>query len=103
MASSGRTQEALAELRAAATDSPDDAQAHFHLAEALRQSPRAQEALPHYQRALAIDPQMVEARFGYAMTLVLLKRYEEARSRLADDAKRYPEHPEFAQALARLR
>jgi tetratricopeptide (TPR) repeat protein len=36
------------------------------------------------------------------MALVRLKRYEEARDRLADAVKTYPDQPGFAHALARL-
>ena len=36
------------------------------------------------------------------MTLVRLERYEEARTRLSADSERYPDHPLFAHALARL-
>lgn len=100
--SGGRVQEAIDELAATVRLAPDDLHARFQLAEALRQDRRAQEALSHYDGVLRSDPQMVEARFGYAMTLVLLKRYAEARARLAEDAKHYPASPEFAEALARL-
>jgi tetratricopeptide (TPR) repeat protein len=103
MASSGRNREAMDEFAAAVKYAPDDVQARFHLAEALRHSRRAHEALSHYEHVLRIDPHMVEARFGYAMALVLLKRYPEARERLTEDAKRFPDRPEFAQALARLK
>jgi tetratricopeptide (TPR) repeat protein len=102
MAASGRNREALEEFRAAVKHGPGDAQARFHLAEALRQNREAREALSQYEHVLRIDPDMVEARFGYALALVLLKRYPEARERLAQDAKRYPERPEFSEALARL-
>jgi tetratricopeptide (TPR) repeat protein len=103
MASDGRTREAIEEFAAAVKYAPDDVQARFRLAEALRQSRRAQEALSHYEHVLRVDPHMVEARFGYAMALVLLKRYAEARERLTEDAKRYPDRPEFGQALEKLR
>jgi tetratricopeptide (TPR) repeat protein len=103
MASSGRTREALEEFAAAVKYAPDDLQARFHLAEGLRQSRRAQEALSHYEHVLKVDPNIVEARFGYAMSLVLLKRYAEARERLTEDAKRYPDRPEFGQALGHLK
>jgi tetratricopeptide (TPR) repeat protein len=45
---------------------------------------------------------MKDAAFGYAMTLVRLRRYREARDRLASALKSYPADPVFSYALARL-
>ena len=48
------------------------------------------------------SPAIPQARFGYAMALVRLRRYQEARDRLSDGMKTYPDQPGFAHALARL-
>jgi tetratricopeptide (TPR) repeat protein len=58
--------------------------------------------LSHYDRAIAIDPLVADAQFGYAMALVGLKRYREARDRLADGMKAHPDRTQFGRALARL-
>jgi len=39
----------------------------------------------------------------YALALVRLKRYQEARDRLLEAMKTYPDHPEFVDALAHLK
>ena len=72
------------------------------LADALRRTGRMEESLPHYAEVIRASPAVSQARFGYAMALVRLKRYEEARDRLADAVKTYPDQPGFAHALARL-
>jgi tetratricopeptide (TPR) repeat protein len=102
LAASGRNREAVEQFSQAVGAAPDDVQAQFELAEVLRRLGRAQEARAHYESALRISPDMVEARYGYALTLVLLKRYQEARNRLTEDAKRFPDRPEFAEALTHL-
>jgi predicted Zn-dependent protease len=75
----------------------------LELAEALRRAARPADALTHYRYVLERNPRMVEARYGYALALVGLKRYDEARQRLTADAKEFPERPEFAEALTKLR
>jgi hypothetical protein len=68
----------------------------------LRHDGRVAESLVHDERPATLDPRMADARFGYAMALVDLRRYRGARDRPAQDASRYPDHPEFREALARL-
>ena len=102
MGGSGRIAPAIEHLRAAVRDDPTYAEAHLRLADVLRQSGRVVESLAHYERAATLDPRMADARLGYAMALVDLHRYREARDRLAEDVTRYPDHPEFREALARL-
>ena len=55
-----------------------------------------------YDEVLKIDPGISQARFGHVMALVRLKRYQEARDRLAEAIKVYPDQPGFAHAMARL-
>jgi hypothetical protein len=40
---------------------------------------------------------------GYAVSLVALRRFEDAREQLTEGMKLFPERPEFGQALERLR
>ena len=74
----------------------------MRLAEVLRQTGRPAAALIQYSQIIAIDPRAAEAQFGYAMTLIQMKRYEEARRRLTAAAAQYPERREFTEALAKL-
>ncbi len=72
------------------------------LADALRRSGRMEESLPHYAEVIKASPAVSQARFGYAMALVRLRRFQEARDRLADAAKTFPDQPGLSHALARL-
>jgi tetratricopeptide (TPR) repeat protein len=49
-----------------------------------------------------MDPRLGEARFGQAITLLGLKRYGEARDRLLEGMRLFPDRLEFISALARL-
>jgi tetratricopeptide (TPR) repeat protein len=72
------------------------------MAESLRAIGRFQDALVEYDRAIKLDPRVAEARLGAAMALAGLRRYQDARDRLAEGMKLFPDRPEFAQALASL-
>src|SRR5262249_35952241 len=72
------------------------------LADALRHAGRVEDALPHYAEVLRANPAASQASFGYAMGLVQLQRHAEARDRLAEASRAYPDQPRFAHALARL-
>ena len=61
-----------------------------------------EEALTQYEEARRTNPTFADAAFGHAMTLVSLRRYQEARDVLADATTLHPDQPMFAQALARL-
>jgi len=100
--SEGRHREAIARFSDALKSKPEYAEARQRLAYSLRHSGRAKESLAEYQRVLAENAANSEAGFGYAMALVQLHRYEEARTRLADAVKSYPDQPVFAHGLARL-
>ena len=51
----------------------------------------------------AIDARAPDARMGYASSLAALRRFDDAREQLNEGMKLFPERPEFAQALDRLR
>src|SRR5262249_35869347 len=55
-----------------------------------------------YANVIKIDPRVGEARFGLAIALAGLKRFEEARDRLLEGMKLFPDRLEFVGALARL-
>jgi len=98
----GRHGDAIARFTNALKSKPDYTDARLRLAQSLRHTGRAKESLSEYQRVLADSADNTEARIGYAMALVQLRRYEEARTRLAEAMKRYPEQTVFAHGLARL-
>jgi tetratricopeptide (TPR) repeat protein len=102
MMTEGRKDEALEQLSAAVRYDPGYTEARLRLAEILRGAGRAGESLSEYEQVLRNDPQSTEARFGRGMALIRLRRYAEARDELRDGMERYPAHPAFARALARL-
>ena len=76
--------------------------ARLGLADALRRSGQLEQSLSQYERIVAIDPRVVKARFGHAAALIRLKRYQEARDRLAEAMDLHPDEVSFAHAAARL-
>lgn len=83
---------------------PNSPSVRVKLAEALRRGGAAQESLLHYEHAIRIasPAAAAPARFGYAMALVRLRRYGDARDRLAEAMTIHPDRPAFGRALARL-
>ena len=102
MAGSGRTDEAIAQLSAALERKPGYVEAHVNLARILARSERPDEALVQYATLLEMEPLHAAAALGSAMNLVFLERYAEARDRLTDGMRAFPDHQGFTRALARL-
>jgi tetratricopeptide (TPR) repeat protein len=102
LASRGRTADGVAHLTDAVRDDPTDVQARVRLADVLRRSGRPAESIAHYDQAATLDPRVVDAPLGLAMALADLHRYREARDRLAQYVKQYPDQPVFAHAVVRL-
>jgi tetratricopeptide (TPR) repeat protein len=102
MEAQGRHQEAVDSFSNALKYDAGSIQARLQLAGVLARSGHPLQGLDEYQRVLERDPAMKEAVFGYAMALVRLRRYREARDRLAGAATSYPGDPMFSYALARL-
>ena len=98
----GRDADAIDRFAAALRSDPAFVDARLWLAGVLRRTGRPDEALSQYARVTATHSRASDAEFGYAVTLVDLRRYEEAHDRLADLVSGYPEQPIFAHALARL-
>ena len=59
-------------------------------------------AAEQFAAAVHADPAFPAARYAYALALAQTKRYEEARKQLAEGVSRFPDHKEFAEALARF-
>jgi len=102
MEAAGRDREAVDAFSAAVQADPASVEAQLGLADALRRTGRLADSLPHYAAVIQASPAVSQARFGYAMALVRLGRYQEARDRLAEATRTYPDQPGFAHALARL-
>lgn len=102
MESEGRLTEAIERFSAAVRLDPKYVEARLLLANALRRRGRLEDSLLEYERIITADPRRAEARFGYAIMLIRLKRYREARERLAEAMKVHPNQRVFAHALARL-
>jgi tetratricopeptide (TPR) repeat protein len=102
MGSNGRVDKAIEHLSAAVRDDPTYVEARVRLADVLRASGRLAPALAQYEQAAKLDPRAADAPFGCAMTLIGLKRYQQARDRLMAGMKAYPDHVMFAHALVRL-
>jgi tetratricopeptide (TPR) repeat protein len=100
--SDGRRAEALERYAAAVMHQPGYAEARMRLAGLLRVLGEPGEALAHYEEVLATDPRLPEALFGSAMALIRLRRYQDARTRLEEARRVFPDQPGFAHALARL-
>ena len=98
----GRDTAARDRFSDAVRSDPEFVDARLWLAGVLRRTGRPDEALSQYARVSATHSRAADALFGYAVTLVDLRRFRDARDRLADLVSSYPERPIFAHALGRL-
>jgi len=93
---------AIGEFSAAVRSDPTYLPARLQLANTLRRRRRFEPSAREYASVIQMDPRLGEARFGQAITLLGLKRYAEARDRLLEGMKLFPDRLEFIGALARL-
>jgi len=100
---SGDSRGAFEQFEETIRRSPGFSQAHYSLGVLLAQSGRLPAAVDELAAAVQLDPEFPQARYGYALALAQTKRYEEARKQLAEGAARFPDHREFADALAQLK
>lgn len=98
----GRHREAIERFETALRYQPTDGEVRVRLAVSLRRAGDPAAALEQYRTVLRMDPDVADARFGAAMTLVQLRRYREARDRLAAGIEAFPDASIFPHALARL-
>ncbi|MGQ0733784.1 MAG: tetratricopeptide repeat protein [Acidobacteriota bacterium] len=99
---SGRHAEAIERFAAAVKSQPDYLEARLGLVEALRVTGRLRESLPHFERIVLLDPGLAEAWVMHAMTLVRLRRYQEARDRLDEARRVHPGEHDLTDLLIRL-
>lgn len=102
MEAEGRHQDAIEAFSNAVAHDVGYIQARVQLARVLARNGAPDTALAEYGRVLERDPAQKDAVFGHAMTLVRLRRYREARDRLADATRTYPGDKLFMYALARV-
>ena len=99
---SGQHAGAIEHFAAAVKYQPNYLEARLALADALRSTGRLQESLAQFARIVELDPSLAEAWVMYARTLVVLKRYREARDRLNEARRTHPGDPELTDLLVRL-
>jgi tetratricopeptide (TPR) repeat protein len=100
--SSGQEDRAIEQFSTAVQNDPTYLQARLQLANALRRRGRFEAALREYAEVTARDPRIGEARFGAVLVLAHLERYLDARDRLVEATRLFPEQLEFSNALVRL-
>lgn len=93
---------AIEYFAAAVKHQPDYVEARLALADALQSAGRPQDSLSQFARIVELDPSFAEAWVMYARTLVVLKRYREARDRLNEARRVHPGDPELTDLLVRL-
>jgi tetratricopeptide (TPR) repeat protein len=98
----GQLDLAIDQFSAAVKSDSTYVQARLQLANALRRRGRFESAMRQYGDVIGMDPRLGEARFGQAIALAELKRYPDARVRLEEAMRLFPDRPEFVDALARL-
>ena len=99
---SGQKAGAIEHFAAAVKYQPDYLEARLALADALGSAGRLQESLSQFARIVELDPSLAEAWVMYARTLVVMKRYREARDRLNEARRIHPSDVALTDLLVRL-
>lgn len=97
-----RPEEAIAQFEALIQLQPSDGYAYFHLGDLARSRGQFETALSHYREAITRIPGHGPSRMGRSFCLIRLNRYAEARARLEEDIKVFPNESTFYHALARV-
>jgi tetratricopeptide (TPR) repeat protein len=103
LAGSGRTEEALRELRTAYELSPNNPQPLGIMAEVLMTQQRVSEAIACYARALALDTQQVSFHVGLGRALATKGTFEEATNEFMAALRLAPDFPPALDGLARIK
>lgn len=101
-AGNGRMEEALSRVSTAVDQDPGYIPARLLMARLQAVTGRPAEALAHYKTALELEPLNPDAALGFGMTLALLDRFAEARDRLTEGTRIFPDKLAFKWTLARL-
>jgi hypothetical protein len=97
--------QALAELRTASRQDPNDQRAHVQLAFILSRQGELNEAVSHYNEALRLDPGNAAAHLNLTIDLIKLGNRDEAKHHLDEAGRLSPElksTPQYQDALAKL-
>lgn len=97
-----RKSEAITQFEALLALQPNHGYAAFHLGDLYRSQGRFEEALTYYVAALNAMPGHAPSRMGRSFCLIRLHRYAEARDRLEQDRRLFPQELTFRHALARI-
>lgn len=89
----GKTDEAMANLRAALRIWPDYEEAHNNLGNALADRGRWSEAIAEYAETLRLDPRRVQTLNNWGTVLLEQGRFAEAADRFRQALSRQPDHP----------
>lgn len=98
----GQVDLAIERFAAAVRSDPTYLQARLQLANTLRRRQRFDASAREYTDVIKMDPRVAEARFGQAIALARLQRYQDARDRLLEATRLFPDRLAFMSALARL-
>ena len=102
-AQQGRRDDAIADMQALVAAQPERSAAHwFNLAYLFEEAGRFDDAEPMFRRALALDPQLDRAWYGLGLTLIRLRRHEEAVAALKKNTELQPMSPYGWYQLARV-
>lgn len=102
LAASGQSAEAEAVYREAVRRDPDNAEAHFKLANALRLLGRLDAALIAIERAISARPDWMEAHISRAATLDLQGHPEQALAAYLEATARWPDAAALETVLGNL-
>ena len=102
LAQSGRKREALARFDRVVVLAPDWAEAHFDRGFLLQELNDPEAAIAAFDRALALNPKHDRALYGKALSLIGLKRRDEAVPPLELNTKLQPMSPFGWYQLARV-
>ena len=102
-AQQGQREAAIADLQTLVAAQPERSAAHwFNLAYLFEEAGRFDDAEPMFRRALALDPQLDRAWYGLGLTLIRLRRHEEAVAALKKNTELQPMSPYGWYQLARV-
>ena len=94
-----QAEEDIAEARKAVETDPNDAEAHFDLAEAYAAAKRYDDAIQSYTEAIRLKPDYKEAHQSLAETYHTLKQYDEEISTLKMSLEAFPNAVELLEQL----
>ncbi len=99
---SGKTDEAIMEIRNAIHEGHDEVELYAYLAKAYLNKGSLQDAIQYYQQTIEKDPEYLNAYVGLANIYATTEQYELAQKTLAPILPKYAETPEVRYILGRI-